>query len=151
VPILYIDGKPVVGQSKSIERFLAARFGLNGDTDIQAAQIDMVGEHVRDIKDAYQKAKAGGTADAFLAEELPKWAAKLEAVVTMTGEPGFAVGCKLSLAGIQVYSLFTEFFDNKEAAEKAYKLQARLAAIVANVAGNDKIKAWQASRPASMF
>jgi glutathione S-transferase len=151
VPLLYIDGEPVVGQSKAIERFLAGRFGLMGANDVQAAQIDMLGEHVRDVKDAYQKAKAAGTGDAFLDEELPKWCAKLEHCVSKTGAPGYAVGDKLSLAGLQIYNLLVEFFDAKDKAAAAYKACPRLAAIVDNVAGNEKIKAWQAARPVTQF
>lgn len=47
MPILYIDGQPKVGQSKAIERFLAKQFGLFGANDVEGAQIDMIGEHVR--------------------------------------------------------------------------------------------------------
>ena len=83
VPLLCIDGKPVLGQSKSIERFLAGRFGLMGSNDVEAAQVDMIGEHVRDIKDAYQKAKAAGNGDKFLDEDLKTWLAKLEAVLAV--------------------------------------------------------------------
>lgn len=37
-------------------RFLAERFGLMGSTPFESATIDMVTEHVRDVKDA-QRAK----------------------------------------------------------------------------------------------
>ena len=205
MPILYIDGKAVLGQSKAIERYLARTFGLMGSNDLEAAQVDMIGEHVRDIKDAYQKAKAAGNGDAFLSADLPKWLAKLEKCVSQTGKEGFAVGDKISLAGLQIYSLCTEFFDNKDAAAAAYKPLPRVAAvrgprgahagasrnghagartsharargnargrilridyvlthspfcvpggraqIVDNVANNEKIKAWQAKRPVTMF
>jgi glutathione S-transferase len=151
VPILYVDGKAVVGQSKSIVRFLAVRFGLFGANDVEGAQIDMIGEHVRDIKDAYQKAKAAGTAEAFLKEELPKWLAKLATCCEQTGTPGFAVGNKLSLAGLQIYSLVCDFFDDKAAAAAAAKSAPAVQAIVDNVANNEKLKAWLAARPVTMF
>jgi glutathione S-transferase len=151
VPILYIDGKAVVGQSKAIERFLAQRFGLFGANDVEGAQVDMIGEHVRDIKDAYSKAKAAGNADAFLATDLPNWLQKLEKCVKQTGTPGFAVGNKLSLAGLHIYSLVTDFFDNKEAAAAAAKTAPAIAAIVDNVAQHEKLKAWLASRPVTVF
>merc|ERR1719424_1559756 len=57
VPLLTIDGKEQVGQSKAVERYLAKALNLAGSSDVQAAQCDQVGETVRDIKDAYQKAK----------------------------------------------------------------------------------------------
>ena len=151
MPILYIDGKAVVGQSKAIERFLAQRLGLYGANDVEGAQVDMIGEHVRDIKDAYAKAKAAGNADAFLATDLATWLLKLDKCVTQTGTPGYAVGNKISLAGLQIYNLCVDFFDNKEAAAAATAKAPAVAAIVANVANNDKMKAWLASRPVTMF
>lgn len=41
-----------LAQSKAIERFLAKRFGFFGDNDLEGARIDMITEHIRDIKDA---------------------------------------------------------------------------------------------------
>ena len=46
-----------VGQSKAIERYLARELGLMGSNALEAAQVDQLGETVRDIKDAYQKAR----------------------------------------------------------------------------------------------
>ena len=151
MPILYIDGKPVLGQSKAIERFLAQRFGLYGANDVEGAQVDMIGEHVRDIKDAYAKAKAAGNADAFLKADLATWLQKLEKCVKQTGTPGYAVGNKLSLAGLQIYALIVDFFDDKEAAAAAVKTAPAVAAIVDNVAANEKLKAWLAARPVTVF
>ena len=152
VPLLYIDGKEVLGQSRTIERFLATRFGLMGSNDLEAAQVDMIGEHIRDIKDAYAKAKAAGNADKFLEEDLKTWLAKLEAVVAVTStKPGCAVGDKLSLAGLQIYSLLAEFFDAKDKATAAYAGLTHLTAIVSTVAANEKLVAWQKSRPVTQF
>ena len=152
VPILYIDGVAKVGQSKAIERFLAQRFGLYGANDVEGAQIDMMGEHVRDIKDAYMKAKAAGTADAFLKTDLAVWLGKLEKCVKTTQTaPGFAVGNKLSLAGLQIYSHIVDYFDDKDAAMAAAKTAPAIAAVVDNVASNEKLKAWIAARPVTMF
>merc|ERR1712110_726193 len=71
VPLLTVDGAQF-GQSKAIERYLAKALGLAGSSDIEAAQIDAVSETIRDIKDAYQKAKGEqATKDKFFAEDLP--------------------------------------------------------------------------------
>ena len=43
------------GQSKSIERYLARRVGLYGANELEAAQIDSFGEHLRDLKDLHGK------------------------------------------------------------------------------------------------
>ena len=57
-PVLVIDGKHEIGQSKTIERYLARQLGLLGRDEIEAAKCDMFAEHVRDLKDKYQQAKA---------------------------------------------------------------------------------------------
>ena len=41
----------------AIERFVARRVGCLGADDVEAAQIDAVTEHVRDVKQAYQKVR----------------------------------------------------------------------------------------------
>ena len=56
-PVLVVNGKYEIGQSKSIERYLSKRFGLLGSNEIEAAQIDAFAEHIRDLKDQYNKAK----------------------------------------------------------------------------------------------
>jgi hypothetical protein len=53
-PVIVVDGKLEIGQSKTIERYLARRLGLLGSDEAEAAQIDAITEHVRDIKDKYQ-------------------------------------------------------------------------------------------------
>jgi len=152
VPILYVDGVAACGQSKAIERYLAREFGLMGEGELEAAQVDCVGEHVRDIKDKYAKAKAAGDADKWLAEELSVQLGKLESVVAITSKaPGCAVGSKLSLAGLQIYMLCCDHFDAKETVAAAFKAQPKLQAIVDAVAGNEKIKAWQAARKVTPF
>lgn len=41
-------------QSKPIARFVARKFGFMGANDIEAAQVDCIGESVNDINTAYQ-------------------------------------------------------------------------------------------------
>ena len=57
VPFLDVEGV-IIPQSKAIERYLARRFNLMGDTDLQSAQIDSICECVSDFKDMYQKVRA---------------------------------------------------------------------------------------------
>ncbi len=129
VPLLYIDGVAAFGQSKAIERYLARQFGLMGANDVEAAKVDMVGEHVRDIKDKYAKAKAADGADKWFAEDLNQLLDKLSKVVAMTGTAGHAVGAKLSLADVQIFMLAVEHFDAKEKVEAAFKAQPKLQAV----------------------
>ena len=46
-PVVLIDGHLELGQSKTIERYLARRLGLMGANEMEAAQIDMFTEHIR--------------------------------------------------------------------------------------------------------
>ena len=50
VPILEVNGVKI-GQSKSIERYLARNLGFAGDTSLAEFAIDAMCETVRDIKD----------------------------------------------------------------------------------------------------
>ena len=56
LPFLEVDGQ-IVAQSKSIERFLARKYNMMGDNELEAARIDSICECVRDFKDAYQKVR----------------------------------------------------------------------------------------------
>jgi hypothetical protein len=127
--LLEVDGKQI-GQSKTIERFIAKQTGLLGSNDIEAALIDMVTEHIRDIKQAYNDAKAGKKGEELYAaktefitnpEKLPSWISKLES--TLNGD-GYAIGSKLSLADVSIYSFICEFFDDKEGALAAASARA---------------------------
>ena len=51
-PVLITPEGATIGQSKAIERFLAQRFGLMGSNETEAALIDCIAEHCRDVKDA---------------------------------------------------------------------------------------------------
>ena len=53
-PILMTD-EGSIGQSKSMERYVAREAGLMGRSSFEAATIDMVAEHVRDVRDAQQR------------------------------------------------------------------------------------------------
>ena len=70
-PVLCV-GDVKIGQSKAIERYVARLCNMMGSNDIESAQIDCVTEHIRDIKDKYNKVK--GTTDATEKEtQLAKW------------------------------------------------------------------------------
>jgi hypothetical protein len=48
-----------IGQSKAIERFVARKLGLYGSNEIESALIDIICEHIRDIKQKYSDVKTG--------------------------------------------------------------------------------------------
>ncbi|CAE7455353.1 GST1 [Symbiodinium natans] len=129
VPLLEVDGAKI-GQSKAIERFLSRELGLAGSSPIEAAQVDQLGETVRDIKDAYQKVR--GLKDEeekkkgmekWFAEDLPGWC-KLTEKSLPAGPGPFMVGGKVSAADLLFYTLLLApggFFDNTEGAKAAFQ------------------------------
>ena len=75
---------------------------MMGDNEFEAAACEVIQEHIRDSKDAYQKAKKEGD-DAvakFFSETLPTFCTQLEATL---GDNSFAVGTKLSLADVALW------------------------------------------------
>jgi len=156
LPMLDVDGQKIA-QSKSIERFVAKKYGFLGANEVEAAQIDAVCEHVRDIKDAYQKVrgiqgeeekKAG--MEKWFATDLPEWCGKLEKALALTSTtPGVAVGSKVSYADITIYYWLTFFFDNVEGAKAAYSTCPTIGAVVSTTGALDKVKEWESKRPAT--
>ena len=136
-PVLVV-GDVTIGQSKAIDRYVAKSVGMMGSTDLEAAQIDMIGEHVRDIKDAYQKAKGSHKDEALAAAQtefvtvtLPTWLEKLEKTL---GGNGFAVGSSISLADVYIYGLTQEYFDHKDQVKEIASKFAKISASVTAVA-----------------
>jgi glutathione S-transferase len=149
--VLVVDGVKV-GQSHAIERFLARRFNLMGDNDVEAAQIDAIGEHLVDIKETYKAAKKQDEKAmlAFGAEKLTALFAKLEAQVS---KQGWLVGSRMSLADVQ-WSILPSFWDGPKFVpfvKKALEASPKLAAIVAKVAAVPAVKAWRAARPVTFM
>merc|ERR1712137_1268918 len=148
-----VDGVKI-GQSKTIERYLSKQLGFAGSNDVEAAQVDMVCEHVKDIKDAYQKVR--GTKDEaekeagmkkWFGEDLPEWTNKLEKAVGVD----YAVGSAFTLADLSLWMLYTQFFDNKEGTAAAHASAPRVTSIVQKVSGMDAVNSWMQKRPKTMF
>jgi glutathione S-transferase len=159
VPILFVDGAQI-GQSKPIERFLARRCNLMGSTDVEAAQIECIAEHTRDIKDAYSKIRwMGGMGPSpekeaamkkWYETELAEWLVKLEKSLP-AGAEGCAVGSAISYADICIWHLLRENFDNLEGVQSSLKGCHRLEGIANAVATHPSVVAWVAERPQTVF
>ena len=120
-PLLLTD-EGAIGQSKAMERYVASQAGLMGATPFEAARIDMVAEHVRDVRDTQMRKgfsrMARGKTDeekAALSSEwygtdLPSFLAKIEAcVVDMAGKgAAHVVGGGVSYADVCIWSLLRE-------------------------------------------
>lgn len=112
LPVLAVDGVSF-GGSKAIYRYIAKTYGLNGSSDLEAAQIDCICELVNDISTDFNKqedkAKWFNTtsAEGFKqGERQLQW--YLEKLDQIVGSDGFAVGGKSSMADAILYAKFGE-------------------------------------------
>ncbi|CAE7263304.1 GST [Symbiodinium necroappetens] len=158
VPLLEVDGKKI-GQSKAIERYLAADFGMMGGSSVEAAQVDMLGETIRDIKEAYQKAKdvkeeeKAAALEKWFKEDLPDWVKKAEKSIPPGSGP-FLVGGKISLADLQWYMLLLSpngFFDNTEGAKASFQDCPKMKAALLAVDTAPQLQEYIAKRKNTMF
>ena len=153
LPFLEVDGT-VIPQSKAIERFLARKYNMFGSDEVETARIDGICEYVRDFKDAYQsvrKLPADQKDDGlnkWFSETLPEKLTLLDNLLCKEHDL-YAVGLKLSLADIVLYSFITQFFDNKESALNA--CHPKLKKIVENVGSIKEIQDWVKNRPETPF
>ena len=151
VPFLEVDGH-VIPQSKTIERFLARRFGLMGNDEYESAHIDSICECVRDFKDMYQKVRVAEDVDTAMNEWFTvTLIERLTLLENLLNDNSFSVGDKLSLSDIVLYSFITNFFDNKEASMNATLATPKLRKIVDNVHSLPEMKEWLEKRPNTDF
>ena len=148
VPILEVNGTKIF-QSKAIQRYVAGKTGLLGATAEESALIDAICESVFDLKTIVSDAKDDAAKEA-IAEKLADSFKLLEGSL---GGDGFSVGGKLSLADILLYYFATlgnapNFFSPAgcPAATAAAKASPKVAKIVATVAANEHVAAWEAGR-----
>ena len=152
LPYLEVDGQ-VIPQSKSIERFLARRFGFLGDSEVEGAQIDAICEYVRDFKTEYQKTRAQKGEEREVG--MTKWfdetlPAKLQALDHIVGQ-NFAVGGRTSVADVTLFAFITQFFDNVEGAKVACTQAPHITSVVENVGNLASVKKWLTERPETPF
>jgi glutathione S-transferase len=152
VPYLEV-GTEVVCQSKTIERYLARRFNLMGNNELEAAKIDSICEWVRDFKTDYQtvrktdESKRDEAMNNWFSETLPSKLNSLEHLVSST----FSVGGRLSLADVSLFSFLTQFFDNTEGATNSMNNTPNIKSVVDTVSNLDSVKHWLATRPVTSF
>jgi len=153
VPLLVVDKQFALGQSKSIERYVAKKLGFMGDNEEQEAFIDMVTEHVRDIKQKWgdiklsvPKEEVAAKKQQFLRVDLPAWLGKLEAVVS---SPYYMDNTRITLGDVAIQQLLTEYFDEKDIVAEAVKPFPKLFEIITTV--SVAASEWLATRPVTAF
>lgn len=152
VPFLEVDGT-IIPQSKSIERFLAKRFNMMGETDLEAAKIDSLCEYVRDFKDLYQKVRASEDKETAMNQWFTvTLVEKLKLLEEILGDnDGFSVGDKLTLSDVVLFTFITQFFDNKEASLNATLVAPKLRKIIDRVKELPEVVKWLNNRPITDF
>jgi glutathione S-transferase len=129
-----IDGDASVGQSVAINYYIAAENGLLGSSNLEAAQILAICEHIKEMITVYRTLVPWGEApsDESLTQwftggatdsegpadgssrstrYLTWWCGRIEKVL---GNSGFAVGNKISLADAMIYNTFAEVLKESE-------------------------------------
>lgn len=156
-----------IPQSKSIERYLAKKFGLLGQTPIEEAQIDSVAEHQRDLRDAFGKVdglEKGKEKDdkikAFfegkfvdemklIEKALPR-VQVVESSSNSNDTHTFLFGSKISYADIAWYQFFFEFFTSEEEkmnVKKVLEMCPRFKTAMTAVENHPEVRAWREKRP----
>ena len=167
VPFLNVGGDTVISQSKAIERYLAGRFDMLGSSPEEGALIDSYCEYIRDFKTTYQRVKRKEDKESALVEwfevTLPAKLGEFDVLLTRNTDfqdipetiilpnKRFAVGGKLSLADIVIYSFLSDFFDNKEGVRAACSTCTTLNNIVRTVGKNEHVKKWVETREQTPF
>lgn len=157
LPVLEFQGQRI-GQSRAIERFVAKDLGLMGKGALQEAEIDAYCEHVRDLREAYQKVRGNPFApttpeieaakEKWYNETMKQWMEKIECI---TGEGGYAIGRKMSLADIVLYCALTQSFSDGEKAMAACANAPKVRAVVDEVGRNKGVQEWLRTRPDNRF
>lgn len=154
VPFLEVDGQ-VICQSKSIERYLGRSQGMMGSNELEGAMVDSICEVVRDVKDMYQGVRRLPEEDKkegmvkWFAETMPNKLSDLEHILGDVN--GYSVGNSTSLSDILLFSLLTQFFDDKESAKQSLTLNSKLRSIVMRIESHPNILSWLESRPETSF
>lgn len=163
VPLLELEDGRAFGQSRAIERFVARSHGLFGSDEYEAALIDSIVEHTRDVREAFGRAvpffgpeteEKAAKREAWYSEALVDWLRRLEASLPAPSASGggvFAVGGALSLADLAIWHLLRDCFADVEKAKAATSGCARLIAIADAVGAMPEISGWLAKRPQTMF
>ena len=152
VPLLTVDGVAIGGSSKAIERYLATKLGLMGDSPEAGCAIDSFCEHVRDMKDSYAAAKKVGPEqrEEWIISELPIWMAKMEAFVKAAHVLDHCTG--FTLADVIAWHTREEVFDHQEAVHAAFATAAPIIdASVELFVAHPAIAAYLAARPITPF
>ncbi|XP_064596196.1 hematopoietic prostaglandin D synthase-like [Liolophura sinensis] len=110
LPVLEVDGENLA-QSHAIERFLAREFGLDGETSLQKAKVDMwiegadeILRRVSDNIEEHDAKKKAADKNRIMTVVAPAVLGALEKTLSLN-KGGFIVGDKLTVADVAFFSV----------------------------------------------
>jgi glutathione S-transferase len=114
-PLLYIDGVKLV-QSRAIARYVAKKVGLDGDTPVDVARVDMFYEGTRDFmvifRDLAMSLTPACEAKTTITQQgFPRYMTAFEKELADNGT-GYLVGSKLSLADLGLFECLLLVIDH---------------------------------------
>merc|ERR1712071_149661 len=154
LPCIQVEGKTIC-QSMAIARYCAKRFGLAGETDLEAALADQAVDAVADLinmfvpvmkeQEADKKAELGKT---LKEEKLPAWLNMMEGVLKAQGGSYFS-GNDLTWADILMYNLMSNMRSDGHMAVGEVVLGEcpLLCSLEKKVGDLPNIKKWVETRP----
>jgi len=164
-PVLVTPDGTTIGQSRAIERYLAKRFNLMGNSPEVEAIIDCITEHCRDVKDAAarkgfsmftkdktEEEKAAARAEWF-DEDFPTMLGKIEDYLKeIETIDDFSVGSSTSYADVVIWALLRDCSpaDAKDVTKAASQCK-KMTTIANNIAAHPSVSKWIENRPESMF
>jgi len=164
MPILEVEGKPVLCQSMAICRYLAKEFGIAGHDNFEQAQVDMMVDGFRDMQlkiypvfGELRKIKMDKTGSedtlkqlygTFKTESLITFLDRYEEILSKNGS-GWLVGSKITWADIVIAEFLErlQMMFDKEALGKHPKM----AALVKKVLETQGIREYRDKRPQTEF
>eukprot|EP01041_Mallomonas_annulata_P002784 gene2784-5481_t len=133
MPVLQV-GDDSIGQSTAINYYISSEYGLNGESNLEAAKILAISEHIREMMDSYKSLVPYGAAPTE--EALNTWfegGAKdisgpadyndrnryflwyMGRIEQSLDSSGYAVGGKISLADVLLYRTLCDYLKDEEA------------------------------------
>jgi glutathione S-transferase len=154
LPVLELGNGVVISQSLAINRFLAKRFNLAGETDLEAAQCDELVDALKDVHNVLRPAinekdesKKHEMKVKIAQEVVPNFFAKIGAILEKNGGKYF-VGKNLTWADLFYYnslSQWDDFLDGQDIMEN----NPTIAAYLDGIFKIPQIKSYIAKRPFS--
>jgi len=164
IPVLVLPDGTSIAQSRSIERFVAKKFGLMGSNEVESALIDSIIEQMNDLRKAYNDARwkqdEGISLRNFVTKDLLPFLELFELWLERRSNKSnnttpYFVGENLSYADVALYYVLWLFEngndDEKRGVAEALKKTPKVNALKEAVAAIPQLQEYVAKRPVTQF